>query len=237
MSGDDSSSTKKAVSSVNWPVARTHDDVVVQEVLNEVVIYDLPRDKAHALNPTAAQVYRWCDGQTSPQAMAERVAEINSLSRRQGDALVGLALKLLQQEDLVAWTGTLVPAMRSVTRRSALARVGVAALVPVVYSLVAPTPAQAQSNATTTPTATLTRTPTRTPTLTNTPGNTATPTRTPTRTATPLPPVTCIEKNDPCGVYAGVMGTCWNSNNCGSNNQGAGTCATCHGANNSYSFP
>jgi hypothetical protein len=233
MSGVESSSTGKKVSSVKWPVARTHDDVVVQEVLNEVVIYDLPRDKAHALNPTAAQVYRWCDGLTSPQVMAERLAACNNLSRRQGDALVGLALKLLRQEDLVAWTGILAPAMRSVTRRSALTRVGVAALVPVVYSLVAPTPAEAQSNATSTPTQSPTITPTRT--LTPTP---VTPTVTPTPTVSPAPTQQAVNCESNCNNVQNpsvTVGKCYTNNACTAF-LGNLTCSVCIGGTGTRRF-
>ena len=40
----------------------------------EVAVYDRARAQVHALNPTAARVWRQCDGATSPDAMAAALA-------------------------------------------------------------------------------------------------------------------------------------------------------------------
>jgi hypothetical protein len=257
MASVDGSTHEINASVSGFPVARTTADVVVQKVLDELVIYDLPRDKAHALNATAAQVFGWCDGETSPQVMSQRLAESNHLSRAEGDALVGLALKLLQREDLVAWAGGLSSAMRAVSRRSALAKVGAAALMPVVYSLVAPTAAQAQSNFTPTPQPTATRTPTATPTNTQTNQPTATQTLTPTRTRTatisPTPTRTltptrtptpvasgCLDVLADCGIYLNIQGRCHANNGCGGGGTPGVTCSDCftlNGEPRSWQFP
>ena len=52
------------------PKARQN-DLVVQEVFDELVIYDLERNQVHSLNPTAALVWQQCDGQTSPAQLAD----------------------------------------------------------------------------------------------------------------------------------------------------------------------
>lgn len=39
--------------------------LVIQELPDEVLIYDLDRDKAHCLNQAAAFVWRQCDGRTT----------------------------------------------------------------------------------------------------------------------------------------------------------------------------
>jgi len=55
------------------PKARTA-DLIVKELPEEVLIYDLKRDRAHCLNLTAAAVWKYCDGQTSPAEIARRLA-------------------------------------------------------------------------------------------------------------------------------------------------------------------
>jgi hypothetical protein len=54
------------------PHART-DQLVVSEVDDEVLVYDLARHKAHCLNRTTALVWRHCDGQTPVAALAARL--------------------------------------------------------------------------------------------------------------------------------------------------------------------
>ncbi len=46
------------------PRAR-QDELVVEELSDETLVYDLKRHKANCLNRTAALVWQDCDGQTS----------------------------------------------------------------------------------------------------------------------------------------------------------------------------
>ncbi len=46
------------------PLARA-DDLVVEELADELLIYDLKTDDAHCLGATAARVWRACDGDTT----------------------------------------------------------------------------------------------------------------------------------------------------------------------------
>jgi Coenzyme PQQ synthesis protein D (PqqD) len=48
--------------------------VHVEQLGEELCIYDWQRKEVHALNPTAARVWQQCDGQTSPEQIAERLA-------------------------------------------------------------------------------------------------------------------------------------------------------------------
>ncbi len=45
-----------------------------EQLGDEVAVYDRARAQVHALNPTAARVWRLCDGATSPDAMAAALA-------------------------------------------------------------------------------------------------------------------------------------------------------------------
>jgi hypothetical protein len=127
------------------PQAR-QDDIVVQELFDEVVVYDLKRDKIHALNPTAAFVWQQCDGSRSRQELAGLLAQ--EFQTPQADALVMLTLDRLEKAHLLAGDMPPTNGHRPITRRELLKMAGVTvALLPVVKSIVAPTVAQAQSTA------------------------------------------------------------------------------------------
>ena len=123
------------------PKAR-QDDIVTQEIFDELVIYDLKRDKVHTLNPTAALVWRYCDGQHSPANLAKLMAEKHETP--QGEALVMLTLDRLEKAHLLENKVTSPNGQRLLTRRQVIKMAGLSiALLPVVKSIVAPTAAQA----------------------------------------------------------------------------------------------
>ena len=120
------------------PKAR-NENVVVQNLNAEVLIYDLTNNKAYCLNETSALVYKACDGKTS----------FDELKRRHKftDDLIYLALDELRRENLIEGDGD--NHFAGLTRREAIRRAGLSTLValPVISSLVAPTAAHAQSAA------------------------------------------------------------------------------------------
>jgi hypothetical protein len=121
---------------------------VYVEVLNdEVCLYDRERRTVHALNPTLARVWQMCDGQTSPSDMAERLrAELApGLNARQADALVWSGLSQLSAAHLLQGELPASPRPGLLTRRQMVKAGIVATLVPVLTSIVAPSPAAAQS--------------------------------------------------------------------------------------------
>lgn len=121
---------------------------VYAEVLNdEVCLYDRGNRTVHALNPSLARVWQMCDGQTSPADMAERLrAELGpEIDAHQADALVWSGLSQLSAAHLLQGEWPQDAADTTVTRRQMLKTGMVAALAPVLISIVAPTPAAAQS--------------------------------------------------------------------------------------------
>jgi hypothetical protein len=126
------------------PLARKH-GLVVEEVSGEILIYDLESHHAHCLNPTAALVWKSCDGRTSVSQIAHLLAE------REGTAididLVWLALDQLLKSKLLTENQEVLNRVQAnaVSRRQMMRRIGVGAVValPLITSLVAPTPAQA----------------------------------------------------------------------------------------------
>ena len=128
------------------PRAR-EDQLVIQELPDEVLVYDVNRHKAHCLNRTAAFIWRHCDGRTS-------VAEIATLLRKElkfpiDEAVVWLALDRLGRAHLLQGmvrppAGPARLSRREVIQKLALVG-GLSMLAPVVSSIVAPTTAQAAS--------------------------------------------------------------------------------------------
>lgn len=113
----------------------------------ETIVYDRDRDRVHCLNPSATLVWRNCDGTRTTDDLARLLHDEGGLP--EDVSLVKLALADLREADLLeagAGTDALTP---PVTRREALGRVGygaaIAALAPVVVSLLAPEPAAAAS--------------------------------------------------------------------------------------------
>jgi hypothetical protein len=129
-----------------YPSAR-HEDFLVEELADEILVYDLHRNKAHCLNRTAAFVWRRCDGQTSVADIAALLPAELGLPAEED--IVLLALEQLERIKLMREPLALSRADRSVSRRKLLQRLGVAGgvglLLPVVSSIVVPTPAMAAS--------------------------------------------------------------------------------------------
>jgi hypothetical protein len=122
------------------PAKRT-EGLVVTELMREVLVYDLELHRAHCLNEAAAIVFKHCDGTRS-------VEELAGLLERETGApadpdCVWLALDRLGKAHLLRQRVKRPPEAGRLTRRELVRRVGIAALLPVVTSVVAPTPAQA----------------------------------------------------------------------------------------------
>ncbi len=148
------------------PQARA-DGLVVREVADEVLVYDLERHRAVCLNRTAALVWRACDGRADVSGLGRALrAELPAAaSAAATEDVVWLALEQLGREHLLrervrrnaapsASTSKLKSAGTSRTargagmsRRELMRALGVAAAfaLPVVTAIVAPTAAQAVS--------------------------------------------------------------------------------------------
>ena len=129
------------------PAARKS-KLLVRELAEEVLVYDEESHRAHCLNPTAALVWEHCDGKTPVAGIAGRVGR--QLSTRVAEEVVWSALEQLAESGLLAPRETSHgggAAGRPVSRRRMIRGLGLAAAVslPLVTSIVAPTPAQAQS--------------------------------------------------------------------------------------------
>jgi hypothetical protein len=120
---------------------RAREDCLWRELDDEVVIYDPERHEGHCLNATAAAVWKLCDGKNSASQIAVIVSR--QFSSQVDKPVVQLALERLADAHLLV-----VPASpaRHLSRRVAIRRIGIAAIaLPLVTSVVAPTPAHAAS--------------------------------------------------------------------------------------------
>lgn len=114
------------------------DDLVVQEMPDEVLVYDLKSHKAHCLNQTAAVVWNHCDGQTT-------AAEIAGLMEQEwrkpvGEDVVWLALKQLDKANLLQEPLAKSEGGRRFSRREVIRRlgIGVAVAAPLIVTITSP---------------------------------------------------------------------------------------------------
>lgn len=119
----------------NNPMARQN-GLVVQEMPDEVLVYDLDTNKAHCLNQSAAFVWKSCDGAKSVPDIV-REFEANGKGKVTED-FVWLAIDQLNENGLL--NGTVAPRFAGQSRRQVLKTIGLASMValPVIASLVAP---------------------------------------------------------------------------------------------------
>ena len=123
------------------PKARK-DRLIIKELPEETLVYDLDTDKAHCLNRTATIVWKNCDGQKSVDQLADALeSEVGTSS---DPTVVWLALGQLRTANLLEQetSGTFI----HVNRREVMRRVGGAALaLPAIAAMIAPVAAQAVS--------------------------------------------------------------------------------------------
>lgn len=121
----------------NRPVSRT-DDLVVQELNNEVLIYDLRENKAFCLNETSALIWRSCDGNHTVDEIGKQLGS---------EDLAWLALSDLKKQKLVDHNIGTPAKFEGMSRREVVKALGVSSMlaIPVIAGLVAPTAAQTAS--------------------------------------------------------------------------------------------
>ena len=129
----------------NPPALARNEELVVQDLADEVLVYDLKNHKAYCLNKTAAFIWNHCDGQTAVEDIAKMMEQ--EWDTPVSDDAVWFALNKLSKAELLQERITLPEAKAGMSRRSAVRRLGFGALlaIPVVMSIVTPTPAAAAS--------------------------------------------------------------------------------------------
>lgn len=123
-----------------FPVARKT-GIVIQEVPDEVLVYDLDANKAHCLNQTAALIWKACDGSRSVTDIAkyvELMADGNI-----SDEFVWLAIDQLNENHLLE--NEIHSGFSGISRRDVIKKIGLSTMVaiPIIASLAAPSSALA----------------------------------------------------------------------------------------------
>jgi len=133
---------------MNKPLARK-DNIVIQKLKGETLIYDLKENRAFCLNETSTLVWELCNG-------TRTVAEISAELRRRLKAQVSseiadLAIHQLSNDNLLE--DGAADYFSGVSRREAIRKVGFASVItlPMISSLVAPNALNAQSGGTPSP--------------------------------------------------------------------------------------
>lgn len=111
--------------------------LIIKEVDDETLVYDLETDKAHCLNSTAARIWKSCDGRTS---VAEIASQLGSTDHAPvNEDVVWLALDQLEKFKLLDEAPAKPALLSGLTRRQMVARLGIAAVaLPAIVSIISP---------------------------------------------------------------------------------------------------
>ena len=117
------------------PTAR-QEGLVIQEMPNEVLVYDTNTNKAHCLNQTAAFIWKSCDGNNSVTDISRLVG--SEFGGAVNDDFVWLAIDQLNKDNLLA--AQVASKFEGMSRRDAIRKIGLASVIalPVVASLAVP---------------------------------------------------------------------------------------------------
>lgn len=132
--------TQKRMNNPQKPTARQA-GLVIQEMPEEVLVFDLETNKAHCLNETAAFVWKSCDGSRSAAQIAELFGRESG--KNVEEEMIWLAIDQLSENNLLEQK--IRADFKNQTRREVIKKIGLAAVIalPLVSSLVAPTAARA----------------------------------------------------------------------------------------------
>ena len=115
------------------------DFIVVEESLNETLIYDSDKNKLHVLTPVATTVWKSCDGKTSVSEIARKLKA--EMDNEFGADVTWLALEELEKNGLLE-NPMNIP-RNGISRRDLIKTAAVS--LPLITTMIAPSPARAQS--------------------------------------------------------------------------------------------
>lgn len=129
-----------------YPKRKDH-NLVIQEFAEELLIYDLDKNKAYCLNETSAMIWRECDGTKSTREISQSISQ--KLKTEVSEDIVWIALNQLKIDNLLANNEQFFTPFDGLKRREIIKRIGISSIIvlPLISSVVAPTAAHAQSTA------------------------------------------------------------------------------------------
>jgi hypothetical protein len=127
----------------DFPTARTR-DLIIEELADEVLVYDLNTDKAHCLNLMSALIWKNCDGAKTERELAAILQR--ELGTPTATQVVKLGLEELAGHGLLQEDAPASPKER-VSRRRLIQNLGFSAAMalPLIMSITAPAAAGAGS--------------------------------------------------------------------------------------------
>ena len=130
---------------MNNPAARKT-NLVIQQLSNETLIYDLHSNKAICLNETATFIWQNCNGNNSVAAITRLLKE--KFGKQISDDFVLFALEQLKEQKLLENSVALPWRFEQPNRRKIIKQIGLTSAIalPIVSSIVAPLAVNAQSN-------------------------------------------------------------------------------------------
>lgn len=125
------------------PKAR-EDRLIIKDLPDETLVYDLDTDEAHCLNSTAALVWKNCDGERSVDEIMLSLEQETGMAADEG--VIWLALDELERFKLLDSAPTKPMALAGMSRRQLIRALGVAGIaLPAIVSIVSPVAVDAQS--------------------------------------------------------------------------------------------
>ena len=120
-------------------------DLVVQQLENEILVFNTKNNKAFCLNNTSAAIWLKCNGKNSLDDITTktRLELGNSVDRD----FVSLALDQLEQNELLEHSFEVSNSLRNVSRRQLIKKVGAGSMIalPIISSIAVPSALHAQS--------------------------------------------------------------------------------------------
>jgi len=96
--------------------------LIVRDLPDEVLVYDLERHRAHCLSPIAARIWRCCNGKRTPTEVAAHLRRQIGLSIDQDVVLVAahrLSRARLLRQPVAAWSAAAPRSRREWIRKAA----------------------------------------------------------------------------------------------------------------------
>jgi hypothetical protein len=118
--------------------------IIIQEVDDECLVYDVKTHKALCLNTVSAEIWKRCDGTTTVQEVAEMIGK--QMNIKLDKDFVWLAIADLEKNKLLIGEVKRPSEFENLSRRKVLFKYALPTLIlPLISSIVAPTPVNAQS--------------------------------------------------------------------------------------------
>lgn len=126
------------------PLARKN-DLVIQEIGGEILVYDLRTNKAICLNQTSALVWQNCDGKKDAMEIAQQIEK--ELGSNVNEDFVWFAVNQLEKENLLIEKEDKFHKFEGLSRREVIKKIGLASVIalPLISTIVTPTAANAAS--------------------------------------------------------------------------------------------